>query len=428
MSKRQLLYFLSGQLGVMLLARFFFQWIVSFSTQTDGGSESLFSAALVGLVLLGFRLFDGITDPIAGAVSDSWVSKGKERRRLLWYWFVIPAIGLFLCFLPTQAMSVAVRWGVLLVGMLLFFLGYTFYAIPYWSLIGDYSLGEESNRRQLSNLLGLGLMVATAIGFVVSPFLVQYLGFVASATLFAVVGSVLMILPYYAQPEGLSHSIVEQKHAVSLKTLIRDLIEVLKHRDFVALLMIYGGSQMSLTVMTAASPFIAQSLLGGTTADVARLMGPLLALSIPSFWLVPYFSKRLGWERVSLVAALMLAIVYGLSAFVGFGIIGSPMTTAMIIFGLAGPGVAILLGVEGEAITTCAERTGSNQVSMYFGVYNFIVKALNGVAIAVTGIFADLSSGGLGTWAVRAMPFFAGGSLVVGVILYWRLRMKALRQ
>lgn len=407
----------------MLLARFFFQWIVSFSSETGASSEPLFSAALVGIVLLVFRLFDGITDPVAGALSDRWVSNGKERRRLLWYWFLVPAIGLLFCFLPTATMPSAVRWGVLLVGMLLFFLGYTFYAIPYWSLIGDYSLGKETNRRQLSNLLGLGLMVATAIGFVVSPYLVHYLGYVASATLFAVIGSALMILPYYAQPEGLPPVQVGEKPVTTVKALLQDLIEVLKHRDFVALLMIYGGSQMSLTVMTAASPFIAQSLLGGTTADVALLMGPLLVLSIPSFWLVPYFSKRLGWERVSLIAALMLAVVYGLSAFVGYAIIGSPMTTAMIIFGLAGPGVAILLGVEGEAITTCAERTGSNQVSMYFGVYNFIVKGLNGVAIAATGILADLSGGALGTWAVRAMPFFAGGSLVFGVLLYSRLRV-----
>ena len=93
----------------------------------------------------------------------------------------------------------------------------------------------------------------------------------------------------------------------------------------------------------------------------------------------------------------------------------------MIIFALAGPGVAILLGVEGEAITTCAERQGGGKVSMYFGVYNFIVKALNGVAIAVTGILADLSNGALGVWAVRLMPFFAGGSLVVGVFLYYRM-------
>ena len=34
---------------------------------------------------------------------------------------------------------------------------------------------------------------------------------------------------------------------------------------------------MSFTIMTAASPFIAEDLLGGDEGDIARVMGPLLA-------------------------------------------------------------------------------------------------------------------------------------------------------
>lgn len=73
-------------------------------------------------------------------------------------------------------MAPGLRWVLLCAGMFLFFVGYTFYAIPYWSLIDDYSAGDLRTRRTLSNVLGAGLLIATALGFAVSPTLVKRLG------------------------------------------------------------------------------------------------------------------------------------------------------------------------------------------------------------------------------------------------------------
>ena len=160
----------------------------------------LFSATTVGALLLGFRIFDGVTDPLAGRLSDVWIRMGKERRSLLWFAFLIPAIGLVLCFLPTHEMQSSVRWTMLSVGMFLFFVGYTFFAIPYWSLIGDYAPDNEPRRRVLSNLLGSGTLIATAIGFIVSPMLVGSFGYGTAATILGVIGVVFMALPYFAAP------------------------------------------------------------------------------------------------------------------------------------------------------------------------------------------------------------------------------------
>ncbi len=64
-----------GQLGVMLLARFFFVWIVRFGDV--GGREGMPPAdaaaagallGAVGYVFLAFRIFDAVTDPLAGVL------------------------------------------------------------------------------------------------------------------------------------------------------------------------------------------------------------------------------------------------------------------------------------------------------------------------------------------------------------------------
>ena len=83
-----------------------------------------------------------------------------------------------------------------------------------------------------------------------------------------------------------------------------------------------------------------------------------------------------------------------------------------------------MLGLEGEAITACAhERGGADCVSIYFGVYNFIVKALNGLAIWIAGWLLDLSKmPQYGTGAIRAMSLTSGLLLAVCVLIYFVIR------
>ena len=444
-----------GQLGMMLQARFFFQWILRFADEggTVGAASSagatnsagvLFAAAAVGWVFFGFRIFDGVTDPIAGAVSDAWVRRGRARRGLLWFSFTLPPLGMAMVFAPAATMSPTVRWALLCGGMLVFFVGYTFYAIPYWSLIDDYSEGDTGRRRILSNVLGAALLVATLAGFVVSGDLIEQFGYFKAALMFAVPAGLLMTLPWFAQPPSLDTSLAASKSDDELH-LLASIKQAFKHQRFVAVLMIFSGSQMSFTVMTAGAVYIAKDLLGGTEGDVKFLLGPFLLVAIPCFALIPLLSQRLGWERLLVVSSIALAAVYAGTAGLGGSLVGSPMVTAAILFGLGGPMAAALLGLEGEAVTACARERGEGSTAIYFGVYNFVVKSMNGLALALTGMLASLAKGDsdntavraiggvsgcsistipTNTMAVRAMGIMAGALLVVGVAAYfwWRPR------
>ncbi|MGI9243424.1 MAG: MFS transporter, partial [Verrucomicrobiales bacterium] len=154
------LLFIAGQIGMMSLNRFLLQWIIQFADTKDASGQVLFVATAVGGTVFGFRIFDGITDPIAGTVSDRWVRAGRRRQTLLLFAFAVPSVGLILTFLPNHEMAAGLRWTFLCAGLFIFFVGYTFYAIPYWSLVDDYSNGDEKRRRTLSNLLGAGIILA----------------------------------------------------------------------------------------------------------------------------------------------------------------------------------------------------------------------------------------------------------------------------
>ena len=436
MSPLKYIFFSCGQIGIMTLNRFLLQWIVIFAaTQVDG--KMLFPATAVGALLLGFRIFDGITDPLAGRLSDVWIRKGRERRSLLWFSFLLPSIGLVLTFLPNHGMEPGMRWSLLAFGMFLFFLGYTFYAIPYWSLIGDYAPYNFRRRRVFSNLLGSGTLIATAIGFVVSPMLVVGVGYTTAAVILGVLAVVIMALPYFAAPSDRFMPSKEDESADAVAgvagvagagpgaaslTLMESLRVAIKHRRFLALIALFSGSQMSFTIMTTAAPFIAIHLLNGTPGDVAKLLGPLLLVAIPCFLMVPRISARLGWERGMVVGSIGLAVVYTSTAALGVSLIGSPMLTAGLLFALGGPMVAALLGLEAEGVVACASESGGEHViGIYMGIFNFVVKILNGFAIFIAAALVGYQEE-VGVIAIRAMSFVAGGCLVLGVVLYYCAR------
>jgi len=423
---RYLLFF-CGQLGVMALARFFFMWILKYAVEpipgevaADGTPATLFAAATVGWVFLVFRIFDGVTDPVAGILSDHWVGKGRQRRTLLWFSFFIPSIGLAMVFWPDGAMSSTLRWVLLAAGMLFFFVGYTFYCIPYWSLLEDYTAGDEGARRVMSNLLGAALMMATLLGFVVSGYLIEVYGYREAALWFSGPALVLMALPWFAQPprQGPAKEPVASSEA---SVGLAAFKEAFKHRRFVRVLVIFAGSQMSFSVMSSAGPFIVDMLLHEKPGALAVVMGPFLVSALVCFAGVPWLARRLGWERAIAYASVALAVVYAGTAGLGYPLIGSATLTAGILFGLGGPMAAVLLGLEGEAITACAAEKGGDLTAIYFGVFNLVIKAMNGVAVVLTGILAAYAAEG-STMAVRAMGLLAGACLLVGVVAYYLLK------
>jgi len=407
----------AGQLGVMIVVRYFFQWLIFFCEGRDTGKGALFSASIVGLLFFAFRVFDAVADPLAGAFGDSWVKRGRQRRTLIWFSFAVPAIGLTLIFAPTYDMGAALRWVLLSAGMFVFFVGYTLYAIPYWALVEDYAEGQERVRTRLSNMLGAGVLLATGVVFVLSGIVIDKIGFLPGAIIFGIAGTLLMMLPYFAAPPSGGRA----DPSGSSAPLREVLTSSLKDRRFFALIVLYVGSQMSFTMMTSAAPFIATDLLGGTKADVAKLLGPFLVGSLLSFAFVPRLARALGWERATLVATLALGVAYAGAGLLGQGIIGGPMTTAMLVFAAAGPGAAVVLGLEGEAIARCAQEGQHKSTAVYFGVFNFVVKAMNGVALSLTGVMADMGTRG----AIRAMPITAGLLCAVGVLAYFVIRRTA---
>ncbi len=382
--------FLCGQIGLMCLPRFFFQSNIEFARQkvagevdANGAAGILFDLAIFNTILLVFRILDGIIDPVVGAMSDTFVRRGRERRKILMYALLVPIAGLALVFYPHAGMASSVRWPLVTVGIFVFFLGYTVYGIPYWSLVADYGGDDARVRRLLSNLLGAGILLATAIVAGAGPTLIGKFGYFAATLYIAIPATLLMLGPYFAQPPGMKPPSPHGKEP----TLKEIVVGTIQHRRFLAVLIIFAGSQMSFTVMTGASQTLAVEVLKGKIEDATLLLAPFLLTAIPAFVGVPWLSRKFGWEACVVAASLLLGAVYATTALLGgtaFGL--SPLHTAALLFSLGGPMAAVLLGLEGEAVSACAREKGGDATSIYFGSLNLVVKGMNGVAVLITGL------------------------------------------
>lgn len=103
------------------------------------------SPALIGVATSVFRLWDAVTDPIMGVISDRCESRFGRRKPYI----VIGALASALCFVaiwwaPAGLSQIGYFWWFLLVS-LLFYTGFTVFGVPYLAL--GYELSSDYHER-----------------------------------------------------------------------------------------------------------------------------------------------------------------------------------------------------------------------------------------------------------------------------------------
>ena len=112
------------------------------------------SLASVGMVLLLARLFDVVTDPIVGILSDRTRSRWGRRRPWMLAGAPVLICGLFLLFVPPLAPTP----GYLLFANLVTFLGWTMIQIPFWAWGAE--IAPEYHSRSAVSGIRESLMIA----------------------------------------------------------------------------------------------------------------------------------------------------------------------------------------------------------------------------------------------------------------------------
>jgi len=113
----------------------------------------------VGIVLLIARIFDMLTDPVAGWLSDQYPIKGRHRRPWILVGMVITAVGAWGVLSPFTDMVSPLYLGV---ASVILYAGWTLINIPLYALGTELS-GHEQGRRRLAAWREIMVLLGTVL-------------------------------------------------------------------------------------------------------------------------------------------------------------------------------------------------------------------------------------------------------------------------
>ena len=124
-------------------------------------------ASLAGIIVMVSKIWDAITDPIMGQISDRTSSKMGKRRIYILIASPFVVLSMFLLFFPWTFDSVGVRFTAALLSYIFFSTVQTVVMIPYYSLSSEIS--ADYTERAKANTLRLGFSVLSSIVCVAVP-------------------------------------------------------------------------------------------------------------------------------------------------------------------------------------------------------------------------------------------------------------------
>ncbi len=125
------------------------------------------NAFYISLIMLIVRIWDAITDPLMGFISDRTKSKFGKRRVYLIFVSPFVLISFFLLFYPYNFSLVSIRFVFVLLSYILFATVQTMIMIPYYSLSSEIS--SDYQERASFNSYRLGFSIFSSIICVAVP-------------------------------------------------------------------------------------------------------------------------------------------------------------------------------------------------------------------------------------------------------------------
>lgn len=358
-------------------------WLMKFATDT-----LLIAPAAMGGIYAAARIWDAVSDPMAGYLSDRTRSSLGRRRSWL-FASVVPLAATFVMLWTPPADFVgtaAVVW--IAVALILWETASTAFYIPYNAL----GLELTSNYHERTRLFAWRQMLTTvgfgsALGFIyllrtaAQPRETAF----SSALVVGLFVGVVIFLCALRTPEPATH---QGRGGVGL---IASFVDVARNPHALMLFFIFGIESFGMGIVGTLSAFIMDDLVG--RIDLIEAL--LAAWMIPQFLLVPFWirlSKRIGKKRLWLYGMCSVACGFAGQFFLAEGRWVQVFVCVLLIG--AGSSISQVIGpsIQADVVDYDELQSGQRKEGAYAAVWNFIRKAGAAAAAGIGG--AALSLGG----------------------------------
>lgn len=344
------------------------------------------AAALVGTIFLVSRIFDGVTDIIAGFIIDKTHTKwGKARPFDL---FCIPLwILLVLCFSVPQFNTIGKVLWVFLTYNLCQSVCYTFVTVSQTVRVKR-SFSEDVRAKVLSIGGVLAAAASTAVGIISPALIAKYeshpYGWSIIISMFAVPGIIMTLIQFFMVPEINDEN--EAKENISIKESVKTLFAN-KYIFIVAASIIMLS--MTNTLITTSGNFYFKYVFGDLNA--LSLVNLIAVAGFLLMFLIPVITKKCGNRNTMIIAFFIMALFNLLKYVFKTNLAGLALCSALSGAGLTiGNTLRDLLVID--CITYGQEKSGNQLEGVYASIKGFSDKAALGLGSLLTGLVMQIGN------------------------------------
>jgi GPH family glycoside/pentoside/hexuronide:cation symporter len=334
--------------------------------------------AVAGSLVFISKIYDGITDPVMGVISDRTTSRWGRRRPYLLLGGILAAlsvIGLFsvhtVSFVSTQA------W--VLIMLLLAATAYTVFNVPYMSMPAE-MVQDPYERSKLMSFRVAWIAVGTFVGIALAPRLVAYardtMGVpeTEAFSLMSLITAAIILLASLGCFFSTRGALATERTRVSIP-FTEQARTALANRPFLILLGIKYLGLYALSATVATNIFFVRQVMQQSEAimlwyGLAYMVGTLTAIAP---WVL--VSRRLSKAKT-------LALSAGLAAVVNLTWLLSGPEEPLALYMLRGFVLAMTNGgmlLMGQSLLPDVmeydyRKTGLRREGLYAGLYSFVEK------------------------------------------------------
>jgi Na+/melibiose symporter-like transporter len=341
------------------------------------------SAAIAGIGIFVPKLWDMLTDPFMGTISDRTRSRwGRRRPYLLAGGVLLPLCFALLFACPLHGPVASFAW--VMTAYLLAATAFTIFSVPYTAMPAEMSEDYDEFTALMGwrvALLTVGVLLSGAL----APMLVELGGGGRSG--YAVMGAslgagmlVTMLGCFWGTRRAPS---LERDEEV--QGFLEQLREVARVRPFVVLVAAYILEQAGVGVVLAAVPFFARYILG----DPETMTFLFIALVGPAFLFMPMWvaiSGELGKLRAYMISVVTFSVGAS-SLWLASADAGLLVYAQVAVVGIGWAGTQLCpFSMLPDTMTADREDSGQRREGVFTGVWMAVDKGGMAVGALLTGL------------------------------------------
>jgi Na+/melibiose symporter-like transporter len=341
------------------------------------------SLAMVGVIMIAVRVFDVITDPLMGYVSDHTNSRFGRRRPWILAATPIMMLSIFQLFLPPDDAGASH----MLIWSMVLSIATTMMLIPYYAWGAELSTDYNERSRITGGRAMAGVMGSLTAQLVPAAALI-FFGIGGSAAVLEIVGITMLIVMPVCVVLTLTRTPEAQVEVRSTVPVLQGLKIMWDNRPFKMLVVAFMIGSIGLNVTTPLYIFFIADVLGAEEQAIFMLTFFYLSsfVAVP-FWV--WLSRRVSKHRAYIASFVIIACAHPFYLLLGPGDFWL-MLPITIATGFAAGGFSQSLpnSMKADVIDLDTLASGENRAALFFSSWSFAQKATSsvGAAIAMFGL------------------------------------------